>query len=136
MSVIYVAASKALGEWAEEVGLTKHVYKLGVTEGTAKDAVQALNDREAAGQTDWTLLAKDNAETDEAAAHEHLALKEKLVAPAHYPKLREEAGVFKVKVVNVENHMLVKYALEGGDPKRVKMKPKDIGLYLIRNALA
>jgi hypothetical protein len=135
MATIYVAASKALGEWAEEVGLTKHVYKVGVTEDSADEAVKALNAQETAGQTDWKLLAKGKGDIEEDAALERLARKEKAVDPTLYPKLRDAKGIFKVKTANVENAMLVKHALEGGDPKVVKMKPADIGAYLVRNAL-
>ena len=135
MATIYVAVSKTLGEWAEEVGLTKHVYKVGVTDGSAEDAVKALNAQETAGQSDWKLLAKGEGEIEEDAAFERLARKEKAVDPKLYPKLREAAGIFKVKTTNVENAMLVKHALDGGDPKAVKMKPADIGAYLVRNAL-
>ncbi len=135
MATIYVAVSKALAEWAEEVGLTKHVYKVGVTEGLAEDAIKALNAQEVAGQSDWKLLAKGEGEIDEDAAFERLARKEKAVDPKLYPKLREAAGIFKVKATNVENAMLVKHALDGGDPKSVKMKPADIGAYLARNAI-
>ncbi len=38
MMVLYIATSKNLAGWAAAVGVTKHVYKLGVTEGSADDA--------------------------------------------------------------------------------------------------
>lgn len=38
MAVVYIATSKNLAGWAADVGLTKHVYKLGVAEGSADDA--------------------------------------------------------------------------------------------------
>jgi len=35
MMVLYIATSKNLAGWAADVGLTKHVYKLGVAEGAS-----------------------------------------------------------------------------------------------------
>lgn len=52
MTVLYIATSKNLGGWAADVGLTKHVYKLGVAEGSADGAVKALNDDALAGESD------------------------------------------------------------------------------------
>lgn len=135
MSVVYVAFSRAVAQWGAEVGLTKHIYKLGVTDGDAGAAVDTLNATQHAGASDWKLVAKQEAEgADEVALIERLARKEKLVDPALYPKIKGAAGVIKVKLANVENHLLVKIALEGRDTKGVKVKPADVGAYLIRNA--
>ena len=135
MPTIFVAISRNLGEWAADVGLTKHVFKVGITDGDPKDAVEQLNQTTHAGQTDWQLIGKQAVEgIDEAAIEERIARKEKLVDPGLYPKIRGARGIFKVKPTNVENHLLVKMALEGGEPKAVKIKPKDVGNYLILNA--
>lgn len=135
MTVIYAAFSKGLAQWGAEVGLTKHIYKLGVFDGPAAAAVDALNAAQHAGQSDWKLIAKQEVDsTDEAALLERLARKEKPVDPGLYPKIKGAAGIFKVKLANVENHLLVKVALEGRDTKAVKVKPADVGAYLIRNA--
>lgn len=135
MAVVYVASSKALAQWGAEVGLTKHIYKLGVAEGSAAAALETLNSSRHAGVADWKLLAKrEMADGDEAALIERLTRKEKLVDPAFYPRLQGASGVFKVKPANVENHLLVKIALEGKDTAGVKVKPADVGAYLIRNA--
>ncbi len=132
---IFVASSKSLGEWAADVGLTKHVFKVGVTEDDAKDAVEKLNQASHAGQTDWQLVGKQAVDgIDEATVEERLSKKEKPVDPNLYPKIKGARGIFKVKPANVENHLLVKMALDGGEPKAVKIKPKDIGGYLILNA--
>jgi hypothetical protein len=136
MAVVYAAFSKILAQWGAEVGLTKHIYKLGVVaDGSAAAAVEALNASQHAGAGDWKLLAKRELDgADEAALIERLARKEKLVEPAFYPRIQSAPGIFKVKLANVENHLLVKVALEGKDTARVKVKPADVGAYLIRNA--
>jgi hypothetical protein len=135
MAVIYVARSKGLAEWAGDVGLTKHIFKVGVA-SSGKEAVKALNERRVAGHDDWTLLQeKDAGETSEAQALARLAAREKMVDPALYPRLKGEAGVFKVKPANVENHIIVKRALANEESLAVKITPAEIAGYLIENAL-
>ncbi len=136
MMVLYIATSKNLAGWAAAVGVTKHVYKLGVTEGSADDAVKALNDDGFAGESDWRLLKQQEVEgLEEADAVERLSRKEKMVDPNYYPKIRGAVGIFKVKIGNVANHLLVKRALAGDEQKLDKVKTADIADYLIRNAL-
>ena len=135
MPTVYVASSRNLAEWGADVGLTKHIFKVGIAEGAAKDAVDQLNQAVHAGESDWRLVTKQEVEqVDEGAMLERVGRKEKLVDPALYPKIKGAKGVFKVKPTNVENHLLVKMALDGGEPKAVKLKPADIGAYLILNA--
>ncbi len=43
MTIIYVAKSQSLAKWGADVGFTKHLYKMGVAEGTAEAALKALN---------------------------------------------------------------------------------------------
>jgi hypothetical protein len=136
MTVLYVATSKILSAWAADVGLGKHVYKVGLAEGAAEDALKALNDESCAGANDWRLLNTQQADgLDEAAILERLAKKEKVVDPNYYPRLRGATGVFRVKVANVANHLLVKRALAGEEEKVDKVKPADIAAYLIQNSL-
>lgn len=136
MAAVYAAFSKTLAQWGAEVGLTKHIYKLGVADGSAAAAVEALNAGQHAGAGDWKLLAKRELDgADEAALIERLARKEKPVEPAFYPRIQGAPGIFKVKLANVENHLLVKIALEGRDTAGIKVKPADVGAYLIRNAV-
>jgi hypothetical protein len=135
MTAIYIAVSKNLAGWAADVGLTKHVYKIGIAEGSADDAVKALNDDGVAGERDWRLLKQQDIEgLAEADAFERLARKEKMIDPNYYPKIRGAAGIFKVKIGNVANHLLVKRALAGEEPKLDKVKAADIAAYLIQNA--
>jgi len=136
MTIVYVATSKNLAGWAADVGLTKHVYKVGVAEGSADDAIKALNDESFAGESDWRLLKQQEADgLEEGAAVDRLAKKEKMVDPTYYPKIRGAMGIFKVKIGNVANHLLVKRALAGDEQKVDKVKTADIAAYLIQNAL-
>jgi hypothetical protein len=135
MSVLYVATSKNLAGWAADVGLTKHVYKVGVANGSADDAIKALNDDSFAGESDWRLLKQqDAAGLQETDAIDRLAKKEKAVDPNYYPKIRGALGIFKVKIGNVANHLLVKRALAGDEEKVEKVKTADIAVYLMQNA--
>jgi hypothetical protein len=135
MTVLYVATSKNLAGWAADVGLTKHVHKLGIAEGSAADAIKALNDEDFAGASDWRLLKQEEVDgVEEAEAVERLARKEKMIDPNYYPKIRGAIGIFKVKIGNVANHLLVKRALAGGEQKLDKVKTADIAAYLIQNA--
>lgn len=137
MTVAYVAVSKTVQDWAATVGLTKHAYKFGVTEGTAKAAVEALNAEAHGGATDWKLIGEQAADgADEAQAIARLARKEKLIDPTYYPGLKGARGVFKVKLTNAENHLVVKRALAGEEVIVKKLTPADIAAYLMHNALA
>ena len=136
MTVVYIATSKNLAAWAADVGLTKHVFKLGVADSSADDAIKTLNDEAFAGESDWRLLKQQAADDlEETAAIERLGKKEKMVDPNYYPKIRGATGIFKIKVGNVANHLLVKRALAGDEQKIDKVKTADIAGYLIQNAL-
>ena len=135
MAVIYVARSSNASKWGASVGLTKHIYKLGVAEDTAEAAVKALNQSAYAGETDWKLIKKEDTEIDEAAAIERLGQKEKMVDPNLYPKIKGARGVFKVKPVNVENHFFVKQAFADMETRDIKIKHPEFADYLIHNAV-
>ena len=130
MALVYVATSKGLQEWGADVGLGKHLYKVGLAEeGTAQDAVAGL-----AGWDDWKVLLTVESEQDDQSLLDRLAVKEKLVDPNYYPRLRGTKGVVKVTLSAVENSMLVAIALDNREaPKNFKVKPVDIAQYLVRN---
>lgn len=133
MSVIFVARSAKLGKWASDVGLSKHIYKIGV----AEDDLKPIVEKGWAGGTDWTLVKKrdvEGASADELIAR--LARKEKMVDPTYYPRLRGTTGLFKVLPEHVENHILITRAMAGQTERiELKLKPADFADYLIHNAL-
>jgi hypothetical protein len=133
MAVIYVARSAALSKWASDVGLSKHVFKVGIAEEPVKDLIAAEG---WAGATDWTLVKKEDAgELTEDTALERLGKRETIVDPKYYPRIRDTRGLFKVNPVHVESHIIVGRALEGGgESVALKLKPADFAAYLIHNA--
>jgi hypothetical protein len=133
MGTLFVARSAKLGRWASDVGLGRNVYKVGVAEGDPK----ALAAAGWAGETDWTIVRRREAEglSDEEAIA-RLARKEKMIDPKLYPKLKGAAGVFRLTPARVENHIIVTRALAGqSDRAELKLKPADFADYLIHNAL-
>ena len=133
MRFIYVARSAKLARWASDVGLGRHVYKVGITAEDPKiAAVQGW-----AGESDWTVVRKraiEDLSEDEALAR--LAAKEKMIDPDLYPKLKGARGVFRLTVPRVENHIIVSRALAGdGGPVEIKLRPGDFADYLIHNAI-
>lgn len=133
MGLLYVARSAGLCRWASDVGLGRHVYKVGVTE----DDPKALAAKGWGGETDWLIVRKREVENwSETEALTTLARKEKMVEPNLYPKLKGAVGVFRLSAPRVENHLLVTRALAGdGGRVEIKLKPGDFADYLIHNAL-
>ncbi|HZB90204.1 MAG TPA: hypothetical protein VE397_02110 [Stellaceae bacterium] len=133
MGVIYVARSVKFGKWASDVGLSKHVFKVGYSEDDPKPLVE----QGWGGETDWTLLRKREAEgLSEEAVVERLQRKEKMIDPGYYPRLRGALGLFKVLPEHVENHIIVARTMSGqNDRVELKLKPADFADYLIHNAL-
>ena len=132
MSVLFVARSVKLGRWASDVGLGKHVYKVGVSE----DDPKALAAAGWAGETDWKIIrGEEVAGLSEEEALQRLTRKERMIDPNLYPKLKGAAGVFRLSAVQVENLIIVSRALAGAsDRVDLKLKPVDFAAYLIHNA--
>ncbi len=134
MTTIFVARSVRLSKWGSDVGVSKHLFKLGVTEEPAKAAVAG---GDWAGETDWALLRQREAEVlDEAEIIERLQRKTRMIDPKLYPKLKGATGIFRVPPEHVENHILMTRALAGESERaELKLKPADFADYLINNAL-
>ncbi|HXC26403.1 MAG TPA: hypothetical protein VNV38_00495 [Stellaceae bacterium] len=132
MAIIYVARSVKAGKWASDVGLGKHVYKLGVTDDDPKQVAAAGW----AGETDWSVVKAEPVDgLEEAEAIDRLAAKERMIDPNLYPKLKGARGVFRLNEVKVENHFVVARALSGeSELKLIKLKPADYAAYMILNA--
>ena len=131
MATLYVASSKGLAKWGSDHGVTKYVYKVGVTDGTAEDAIEALNADAVAGHSDWKLARKvENVDVDEAKALARISAREKLVDPNYYPGIKKAPGIVKVKLANVESQLLLQQTLRGENPHVVKVKTADIYAYL------
>ncbi len=134
MGTIYVAKSANLTKWASDVGLGKFVFKVGIAEGDPKDLVE----KGWAGETDWALVKKQDVapEITEEQVLERLAAKVKPVDPFYYPRIKGAVGIFRVPLVNVENHMLVAQAMSGTEElKAPKPKVGDFATYLIKSAV-
>jgi hypothetical protein len=118
-----------LSQWGYDVGISKHIYKVGVTDGAVKDVVAAGW----AGETDWVLVKKqDDVEITEDDLIARVALREKMVDPRLYPRIRETQGIFKIVPTKVENHFMVSRALAGEPEIRgLKVKHPEIADYLI-----
>jgi hypothetical protein len=132
MGVIYVAKSTGFSKWASDVGLSKHVYKVGVTDEDPKTVAAAGW----AGETDWSVMKKEDvAGLLEEEAIERLARKTRMIDPNLYPRLKGVRGFFKVTPQTVESSTLVARAMSGeGSLREVKLKPADFAAWLIQNA--
>jgi hypothetical protein len=132
MAVIYVARSAKLSKWASDVGLGKHIFKVGITDEPIKELIAAGW----AGETDWALVKKEpEAELTEDTVLERWATRETAIDPKYYPRIRDTRGLFKVDPVHVESSLIVGRALDGGGERAtLKLKPANIATYLIHNA--
>ncbi|HET6160069.1 MAG TPA: hypothetical protein VFE34_17115 [Dongiaceae bacterium] len=134
MAILYVASSKGLANWGSDHGLTKHLYKIGVTDDDADAVIETLNAEQHAGQSDWKLAKKVDVDEDEAAILVRVGAKEKMVDPNYYPGIKKAPGIVKVKLANVENRLLMEQTLRGENPHVVKVKTADIIDHLVKLA--
>jgi hypothetical protein len=134
LATIFVARSKTISDWGYDVGLSKHLYKVGCTDAPVKDVVATGW----AGATDWVLVKKQD---DVEGVHEdeivaRLAGKTKMIDPRLNPRIKDTVGLFKVLPAQVENNLLVARAMAGeGELKTAKVGHAEIADYLIASAL-
>jgi hypothetical protein len=118
MSLIFVARSAELCEWGSDVGLGKTLFLLGLVSD-----VQTLETQfktPLCGCSDWTIIKKQDGDYGpEDTLFESLSWKEKMIDPSLYPRLKGQKGVFRIKLLNVENHLFVKKALVEDDHKKI-----------------
>src|SRR6266403_4420120 len=78
MPVLFVARSVKLGRWGSDVGLGKHVYKVGV----ADDDPKTLAATGWAGESDWKIVRTCDVEgLSEEEALQRLSRKERMIDP-------------------------------------------------------
>jgi hypothetical protein len=132
MATLYVARSGTLSDWASDVGLSKMIFKVGVTEEVPEDLLL----EKWCGQSDWEILAEvDAGGLTEEQVIENLSKKDKMIDPTYYPKIRGIRGIFKIVPNAVQNHIVIQRALAGDEVKtEPKLKPVDFATYLIANA--
>jgi hypothetical protein len=134
LGTIFVARSKTLSQWGYDVGLSKHIYKVGYTDEPVKDVVAVGW----AGATDWVLVKKqDDVEgTSEDEIIARLANRAKMIDPKLNPRIKDAVGIFKVVPTQVENNLLVARAMAGeGELKTAKIGHAEIAAYLIAGGL-
>jgi hypothetical protein len=132
MPSIYVAFSPAMQEWGADVGVSKHLYKAGLTNDDPKDAVAHLNAEGYAGQKDWTLAGErpmDGIEAEDFLAR--LADRQKVIDPLYYPKLKGAKDIVRLDQRKVEANYVIKKTMEGGASKVPKLKPKDMADFIL-----
>ena len=136
MSSIYVAFSPAMQEWGSDVGISKHLYKVGFTDDEPKDAVQGLNDDVYAGQQDWQLAGSKVLEgLDKLALLGRIAERQKVIDPLYYPKIKGAKDIVKLEQRKVEANLVIKRTMEGRDSKVPKLKPVDMADYIIESLI-
>lgn len=136
MPSVYIAMSAAMQEWGADAGISKHLYKVGFTEGTPEEAVKALNEATYGGQTDWALAgAREAATIDEAALMARIADRMKVIDPLYYPKIKGAKDIVRLDQRKVEAHIVIKLTMEGRASKVPKLKPKDMAGFILDAAL-
>lgn len=134
MPTIYVAKSMSLQKWGAEVGLTKHLYKVGVAQDSGEAAVEQLNAASHGGRSDWRLISKHDVDAvEEEAAYARLSRRVTRVDPDYYPKIKGALGIFKISVSGIEHQLLMQRAL-AGEIRAITIKQADVAAYLIRTA--
>ena len=132
MPTIFVASSPAMQEWGSDAGISKHLYRVGLTDDDVKAAVDEMNAETYAGQKDWVLTGSGAVESMDAdGLLKRLAERQKVVDPLYYPKIKGAKDIVRIDQRKVEANIVIKRTMEGRDSKVPKLKPKDIAEYII-----
>ena len=132
MFSVYIAFSPVLQEWGSDVGIGKHLYKVGLTDADPNAAVQDLNAETYAGQKDWQLAgAKPADDLDEAGYLARLSERQKVIDPFYYPKIKGAKDIVKLDQRKVEANFVIKRTMEGRDSKVPKLKPADMADFIL-----
>ncbi len=132
MTTLYIAVSPIMQEWGADVGISKYLYKVGVTEDAAKDAVAELNAENYAGHKDWELIGERTVDgVDAAGLAVRLGQRQKVIDPLYYPKLKGVKDIVKLDPRKVEANVVIKRTMAGHDSKVPKLKPVDMADYIM-----
>ena len=131
MATIYIAMSPLMQEWGADVGISKHLYKVGLAEDAAKDAVAELNTEGYAGHKDWQLIGERALDVDAGALATRLPERQKCIDPLYYPKIKGARDIVKLEQRKVEANLVIKRTMEGRDSKVPKLKPADMAAYIL-----
>jgi hypothetical protein len=132
MATLYIAMSPLMQEWGADVGISKYLYKVGVADDTAQDAVAELNTESYGGQKDWELIGERAVDTlDPASLAVRLGERQKVIDPLYYPKIKGAKDIVKLDPRKVEANVVIKKTMAGGDSKVPKLKPADMAAYIM-----
>ena len=136
MATLYIAMSPLMQEWGADVGISKYLYKVGVTDdaatAAAKDAVAELNGEGYAGHKDWELIGERAIEVVEPAAFTaRLGERQKVIDPLYYPRIKGARDIVKLDPRKVEANVVIKRTMAGHDSKVPKLKPADMAAYIM-----
>ena len=131
MASVYVAMSEAMQEWGADAGISKHLYRVALTDEDPKAAVEAMVADGYAGQKDWQLIGSRDADgIDQATLTTRLAERQKMIDPLYYPKIKGAKDIARVDQRKVEANLVIKRTMDGRDSKVPKLKPKDIAEFI------
>ena len=136
MPTIFVASSATMQEWGNDAGISKHLYRVGLTDDDVKAAVDEMNAEGYAGQKDWVLAGSRAVEgVDPDGWLARLADRQKVVDPLYYPKIKGAKDIVRVDQRKVEANIVIKQTMEGRSSKVPKLKPADIADYIVSSVL-
>ncbi len=137
MNTAYILKSKKLQDWGHSIGITKYIYKFGLTSDNVKELIIHYNSILYAGKDDWSLiLSRSIEEISEDNLINKLTSSIELLDPNYYPQIRDTKGIFRVKKDKVENSVFIKKALEEKDNmlSSQKISHKDFAIFILDKA--